>query len=399
MRTTTSAVFALALLGAGSFALPAPVTPALAASGTVTGASAGEAAWRAAEDPVTDLLSARERDGFSALSDGTGPQIRRIEKLLDQAVAILSDGQADGGAERTRLRELQARISGLRKKIADARFSMASAPEAAPGLAGQVLAQIGLGPASKDTWRARIADHEADIKSIEEQQNALKATFAARLGALGVNLTPQQVEGLMAMATAEDFLAMQSAFENMKAINQVLLDATVRADESLEVAKRYYGIYTVMLEIALYMHDEFVQKVEGEYLGKLSAIEAKTREERERTKELLGRERDAGLRSTLERNLKAQDLTLRTAKIYRERLSEQRDRIKQSAALIARQHAVAVNTWRTVDQSAALVTMMRSTGKTFESLMNLEIPPLRPFESIEMQNELEKLTNELKPMS
>ena len=368
-------------------------------------AANGEEAWRKVESSVNDIVQARQREGFSAEDARSGAQQRRMEKLLDQAVEILSDGQADGGAERARLRQIQERISGIRQKIAEARFSMASAPDTVSNpltnMIGSAAMNLGisLGQPNKETWRSRISSLEEDIRGLESEQSEIKKQFAVRLSGLGVNLTANQVEGLMAMATAEDFLAMQATFENMKAINQVLMDATVRSDESLEVAKRYYGIYSVMLEIALHMHDEFIERVDGEYLLKLDGIEKRIKTERDRTRTLLTSEKDTVLRATLERNAKAQALTLKTSELYRDRLKEQRDRIATSRRKILSQHAVAVNTWNTVDQSAALVAMMRTTGKNFEALMNLDIPPLRPFESIEMQNELEKLTNELKPMS
>jgi len=74
--------------------------------------------------------------------------------------------------------------------------------------------------------------------------------------------------------------------------------------------------------------------------------------------------------------------------------------VKSSARQIERQHRVAVNTWRTVDVSSDLVSMMRTTGKAFDALMKLEIPPIRPFESQEMELEFQKITDTIKtPMS
>lgn len=372
-------ILSAALAGAFLVAAPAAADP-------------GEV-WSDANKTVSKLVETRARTDF-ATPEPESPQLRHLQKLMADAIEILST--SDVLDERERILEIQEEIRALQSDIADWRFAMTSAPDGDSGLVSDLMSRLPLQSVqTKASFEVKIARAEAQIADLRQESKDIRADFIEGLHKIGIDLTADQVDGLMSMATAEGIIDMQTAFDNMKAINGVLLEATVQTDESLDVAKRYYGIYTVMLEVAMFMHEDFIDKVNNDYLVKLDRIIEKTQELRKEANSMLQKEKDKGLRKTLQNNVAAQDLTLRTADLYKKRLIEQRDRVRRSLRNIERQHGVAVNTYRTVEYSSDLVTMMRNTGKAFDALMKLEIPPIRPFESLEMQNEFERLTNEI----
>jgi len=386
----TTIVVGIAAIAA-TFVIPGM---ARAADGT-----APDEIWQNAEGTVSDILETRSKDKFGEVDLNEAPRGRRLKSMLEKAVDLLST--ADVANERDRLIEIQKRVVELRNQIQRAKVDMASAPEGDGGIVERVLAMIPqFGVRTKSAYAAEISRKEGELSELDTEAEGVRATFAEGLRKIGIDLDPKQVDGLMTMATADSLIDMQAAFANMKAINAGLLEATIRSGESLEVAKRYYGLYTIMLEIALYMHDDFVAQVDGEYLTRLEGIRSHTLELQAEARKIAATESDAGLKKVLKSNIDSQNLTLKVAGIYRDRLVEQRDRVKSSARQIERQHRVAVNTWRTVDVSSDLVSMMRTTGKAFDALMKLEIPPIRPFESQEMELEFQKITDTIKtPMS
>jgi len=355
-------------------------------------AASAEVAWRDVSTPVDNILRNRERAGFGPTGQDTLSN-RRLDGMLDEAVSILTDNP--GGQYRKDLAALRDAISSSRERIAKLRFEAAGAPEGSGSILDPLLAKIGLGGKTKSSYEARIANEQRSIAEKEARYAALEEAFLKDLSGIGINLTRAQMKGLMAMATADDIIAMQSAFENMKSINRELQDATVRSDESLDVARRYYGIYAVMLEIALRMHDNFISRVDDEYLMRLSKIVQETAAAREEAEGLATSTLDKGLKEVLARNISAQKLTLEAANAYRQRLIEQRDRIAAARHRIGLRHEVAVNSWKTVRLSSDLVGMIRSTGKDFDTLLSLDIPDLRPFQSIELQREFERLTRKI----
>jgi hypothetical protein len=382
-RSAFSAVFAVALCASLA-------TPSIAL--------AKEGAWREANDPISRILESRERSGFDAVPKGDDPRARRLRRLMDSAVAILSDSPI--GEERSALNGISSRISAKNKEIAGLRQKMAGAPEKADGVVGGMVeatvGRLGVGQRSKESYREDVASAEREIERLRGEQLAVREEFSKKLSSIGIRLESSQLDGLLSMATAEDMIDLQSAFDGMKRLNRELLDATIRTDESLEVAKRYYGIYSVLLELACYMHEEFLGRIDAEYLPKVRGIEAEAAKLRREAEALRARQSDADLRSALDRNVAAQDLTARASALYRDRLIDQRAKLILSMHKVISQRDVAINTWRTVNLSSDLVSMMRSTGQRFETLMNLDIPAMRPFESVEMKVEFEKITAEMK---
>jgi predicted HTH domain antitoxin len=99
-------------------------------------------------------------------------------------------------------------------------------------------------------------------------------------------------------------------------------------------------------------------------------------------------------------NKRAQAMTTQTADLYRHYLLEQRRDALNAARKLLEQRNVALNTYKTVAQSIDLVRLVRTSNGEFQQLLQVEIPPLRPFESEQMKQEFEKLSNQInKPAS
>ncbi|WP_439816324.1 hypothetical protein [Zavarzinia sp. CC-PAN008] len=359
----------------------APATPAAADAGKP---DPGEL-WKQLREPLTGVLENQEDPGWlRAIRPGRG------EALLNDAVEILAVGR--GVQLRDEIRSRQARITELRGQVSEWRLQVPAAPPASDGAMGQLSDMM---RTTRTDLEAKIATAEQEIAENETQLGILKTEFRASLEKLGIKLEGAQVDGLLAMATGDDLVSLYSVYDNLRSVNQTLLHATIAADESIETAKRYYGLYTVMVQLALHMHQEFLGKVDEQYLPKLEEIVAQTRTLKAETEIALLNESDARRRTVLERNLAAQDLNLKVGEIYRQRLIDQRAQIEGAMAPLEAELATAQNTLKTVQSSSAILSMMRSSGEGFAVLMQIEIPPLRPFENQDMQRAFEDLTRTL----
>ena len=58
--------------------------------------------------------------------------------------------------------------------------------------------------------------------------------------------------------------------------------------------------------------------------------------------------------------------------------------------------AVAQNTYETVKMSGELVALMQGSRHHVDSFFNLQVPPLRAFENVEMKREFQRLTSTLR---
>jgi hypothetical protein len=289
------------------------LAPAIILTGLFTAlpgfaADNGGITWQQASPSMTRVYDNQTADKFDKAEPGSSNQ-RRLNQLLDRAVDIL--GGSEAGTSREKLRQLQTQITGKQKEIAQARIDMSAAPEGESGMVLELIKAMGLKVSiNRADYAASIETKKAEIVQLQTDNTGAQREFADSLHKIGVNLTDTQVDGLMSTATGDDLIAMQAAFQNLKAINQELLEATISADESLEVAKRYYGLYTVLLEVAMRMHEDFIEKVDTQYLARLDKIVVDTKALQVKSVALQRSERDPSLSKALTGNVAAQDLTL-----------------------------------------------------------------------------------------
>lgn len=340
---------------------------------------------------VEDLAEQREKTQFAEVDATPGERAedsksRRIAYLLDQAVDRLSDGEA---------KDLRAEFRSLideRKALVDAknRAEFDSASGASGGIGAAIeSAKSVIGMAPADPVKAA----EAKIGAVEEKIKGVKERLRASLEKVGVTVTTDQLDGLLVMATADSFIDMMAAYANLRAIDEMLKQASDTSNESLGTARRYYGLHASLTEIAGWMQESFVAEIDTKFLPELERIEAEAEALRKEAGKLLGDNPDAA--KVLEANVAAQDLTIKTVNIYRRELTKQRDAMAAAAAKTARQAAVAINTWRTVKVSSDLVAAMRATDEGFRQLLTLEIPDLRPFQGVELKAEFQRISTRL----
>jgi hypothetical protein len=371
----------------------------LCAASVVQASAPGEtarAAWSAGQDVVGRLLSERAATRFGPLDQVPEDRRRRIERLLDQAAEILATSPALSG--RNALRRLAEEERSLRRQIAEDRVAQAGAPPAPSGLLEQLRAMLSPTLSQAD-YAARIARAEARIQRIGEERAAVRAAFVADLERIGVRLRPDQVDGMLSLASADDLIAIQAMFANLRGIVASLREQAQASGESLEVARRLYGLHAVLLEVAMDAHRDLLRKIDQDWEVRLAEIERATRELREEAQRILRAEQNRGLQEVARANVAAQDLTLRAVSLYRQRLAEQRAGVEASLRRLEAQARVAVNTWATAERAADLAALMRFSDRAFEALSAFEVPEIRPFESRELQIEVERLTDRLRGFS
>ena len=360
-----------------------------------TGGTLGQ--WSAARPVVEKTIERRSRTDFGRLTENHFTQwtSKSTDDLLDEAADILSVSDATG--TRRAIRATQARIVGLRQEIADLQFRSVSVPESNPTLAEGVLSRLSGGrlSPSKETFRAEIAGKEEEIRAAEVELKKQFQDFGLGLASLGIVIPEDQIEGLLTLATGDDVASMLAAFAAIKGITANLQQETISQSESIEVARRYYGIYVVLVEVALKTQANVIHRIDTVYLPELDKIAADTRRVQGETQRLLvstGKDR----RPVLKGNLDSQELTLKAAALYRQHLWGQRTAISETQRKLAGIHEVALNTYRTVRISSDLVLLMRTTSQEFGAVLAIELPPLRPFESLAMKDEFQKISAQIR---
>ncbi|RNE88475.1 hypothetical protein [Marichromatium sp. AB31] len=341
-------------------------------------------AWERARPELEEALTLTERQATLPERAWFGPDRdsnqTEIDALLDRAVALLSVSPAL--AQRARIRELNARIVELRAQIAESRQQQLTAPE-----------QSTLLKTRADHAEA-IARDQREITAIEAEIAAIERGFAAELRAMGLHIDDEQVRFLLSTVVGDNVVELGILFDNVRTLTEQLEQLVAESGEDLESARRYYGLYVVLLQTLEHLHRRIERQIEDDYLPRIDAIaeRARTLAAETRTLKAQNPERTA----LLEANLEAQRVTGEAAAVYRSYLEDQARQIRAARAQLAGDIATAWNTYQTVSLSGELVGLVRASQRLLEALMERQLPALRPFENLEMQREMLRLTERLR---
>jgi len=304
-----------------------------------------------------------------------------LNAILDEAIEIL--GISNATNVRQEIQALEREIQESKKKIAEYRQKKIGAPV-------------------KSKWKTTISDYEAKIEQMqgvirqyETDIESLKAKFSYALSEMGINLTYEQVDLLLSSVVGDDIIQGSVVYANVKEISQQLMKLTVDSGEDFNISKRYYGLYTILLKILLHMQNTFIHRIDESYIPKINDIVNEVDNVRSNTKRLLKETKKEAHRKHLLANLEAQDLTVKTADLYKRHLLGQREKVESANRKTIADFEVARNTYKTVKVSGELVNLLRSSQKAFETLMNIQTPDLLVFENLQMKEEFASLTKKL----
>lgn len=340
--------------------------------------------WEAVVPSLDRTLSLEERQDTLPPSAWLGADQasnrEAIDALLDEAVSVLSNAPIQD--YRARIRALQANIEQAQRDIDSYRRERVSAPQ------GSLVRK------TVTDYERAIEDRTAQIAQDREALAAVQAKFSEELRGLGLQLSDAQVELLLSTVVGDNIVDLGVVFDNVKAVTGQLEQLVQASGEDLASARRYYGMYVVLLKALTRMHTQIEEAIGQRYIPQIDAIVGRAQALSAQTRELQRQSPEKA--ALLTGNLEAQRLTIETAAIYRAYLEDQARQVAQARAALETDIAAAWNTYETVRVSGELVDLVRSSQRLLTGLMDRQVPPLLPFENKAMHRELEKLTEQLR---
>lgn len=390
--------FASSAAGATQSASPPPPAevPPPAAGGTEGAPSTapGDAQVRRFFAPLTSVLSDalerldRDRElpesAWNPLAETKGSNNDRINELLDECAEILTDGSVTD--VRKRLRELDAERTALDGELRQALERQASARPKSERDWYEVFGR------SREDWEAAIAKTRERREAIDVEIADLRRAFASHVAELGLELGPGGHDALLTTVAGDRFTDMVVAFDNVRLVTEQLRRITERMSESPETARRYYGMYVLLVRIMDRVQDAFVEHVETVAMPKVASFGAEAQETERQAKSLL-KGSDEATRQLLEKNIAACKLAQDAVANYTAYLKAQIDRVRELNRTVERRLKVAENTYRTMTVSVGIAELIREGELDLEAVMSMDLPALRGFEN-EALREQYRLLNE-----
>lgn len=312
-----------------------------------------------------------------------------INALLDDAIQVLEVSQVTD--YRQRIRELQTNIRDSHTAISEYRRKRLSAPNASEqGRIDKVNPLV----KSREQFNELVEEEEKRIEDNEAELARLKKEFTAELNKIGLVIDEDGVDSLLGSISGDDFVSMVSVFDNIKQLTTQLQALTDESGESLDTAKRYYGMYVVLVETMDRLQHTFVQDVETEHIPKLREFSLQAQENIYEARQLI--QSDGGDAEVLRANIVSNETTQKAARLYIQHLQDSARMVARENKQTKRNLATAKNTYNTVRLSSDVATLMQTGRRNFEALMQLQLPTVREFGNDAIKKEFERMTLELR---
>ena len=320
--------------------------------------------------PETSWLNADKKSLRTDLND-----------LLDEILVLMDDESIV--KYRHRLNDLRDRVKEKQNSIQAYREARVTAP------VSHTL------KTTKAGYDESIKNTELELTDIHEEIDRVTDKFSVKLREVGIDLPTEQIRVLLSRVDSDDIIQMSVVFNVLKEITGQLMELTQSTGENIINAKKYYGMHVILLETIVFMQSKYISQVDNLYIPKLKNIISTTMDLKRTTIKSAGRDTDKNRNAVYKLNAKAQELTIRTAKLYTERLNDYRGQVADARRTAKKNLMLAINTYQTVQMSSELLQLIKESKNSFDTLINLQVPNIVPFENLEMQKKFEELTLEI----
>ena len=347
--------------------------------------------WGTLTETLTDTLTLRDKQetlpGWTwvPFAEDKASYAEKINALLDKALGILSKG--DANKTRQTATELKEKAAKMRVELDGLRNKKITAPEKS------------YNPFKLTKTKAdeRIAELEERIADAEDKLAAINGELADALREIGLELDASQAEVLLNSVTGDDLLQNAVVFSNVKGVVMKLEELAQNDTNTLDITRRYTGMYLVLNDLLIATQEELIRKIDGEYKPQINDItrEAETLRKDAMTKSVQNAYTPQQ-RAAFARNAESNARTVQVARLYTELLNSQRAGTMESLKSLRLNRDLAENTYRTVRSSGELRGLIHSGLSAFDAVSALEMPELKVFESGAMREEFDEINRRLK---
>lgn len=251
-------------------------------------------------------------------------------------------------------------------------------------------------PDEAEKYDARIEAVREKKAKLEAERASQAATVLENLRSVGLNVPGSAAERCIFPVNVETLIDNAVVAKDIAVVVENLgrfLDS-----EDLETAKRYFGMYLVMIDVQTEGFRQYLEKSEnGEWRRGINDIlrgaEAAVRSDTANAAQSRFTEHE---REIFRRNAATNRKTIEAATAYLGILRQHEEIIRGKLREAERVREVAQSSWNTVSLASDLKEIVKTSHDAFEALLSLELPPLALFDDATLQAEFDAITKKLR---
>jgi hypothetical protein len=249
-----------------------------------------------------------------------------------------------------------------------------------------------LDPAKREALAKKIEAARSAAEDHKKSADAAKRAANQALEKAGIDLNQGQLDALAATVVGDDIVDLVSRVTTLATVLERMQDSVSKGTGSPDTQRRYYGMVVVVQKITLSLQKRYLARIDDKYLPYVEDVVATMSRAMAEANGLKRTETNSDRMRVLDANLKAQRLTIDTARLYRQHLEAQRSYARNAIRESDRNLNVAINTRDTVATSLDLLASIDASQDLFRVIQLLRLPSIQPFNSDEVQRAFERLT-------
>ena len=282
-------------------------------------------------------------------------------------------------------RELLAAVDELDRRIAETKEELVKAE-------GERIRH----PDEAEKYDARIEDVKERKSKLEAERANQAAKVMDNLRGIGLNMPGSAAERCIFPVNVETLIDNAVVAKDIAVVVEHL--GRLLNSEDLATAKRYFGMYLVMIDVQAEGFRQYLEKSEDGVWRKgineiLSAAEAAVKSDTANAAQ--GRFTDRE-REIFRKNAEMNKKTIEAATAYLDLLKQYEGIIRTKLREAERVREVALSSWNTVSLASDLKEIVKTNHDAFEALLSLELPPLLLFDDSALQAEFDAITRKLR---
>ena len=332
-------------------------------------------------DEKGGLKESKDIAFYDFLSRSQEDQESRIEGYLDAASDAL--GISSISDQRVKVAEIRKQIGEAQKDLTVYKRKKISAPK-------ETYNPLTV---TREGYEKKIEATNQKIVELESQIDDEKQKLVDQLKGIGLELDEEQIDILLESITGDEFIRVSIIFDNAKNFALELEELTEKSGEDLDAAKRYYGVYLMLLKTVDRLQNKFIQNVDDEYYPKLDGFAQKALDNIDEAERAIRAGGDANI---LEGNIASNQITYDAVMVYKQGLAHQKHQMMTANLECRRNILTAVNTYKTAALSKDVASLMATSRRAFDAITNLQVPDLKPFENLKVKEAFLEITKDLR---
>ena len=283
-------------------------------------------------DDQQNLPSNDDLRFYDYLSRTKETQQGKVDAYLDVAADAL--GISGINQRREKIASLRESITESRSRISSFERAKISAPDSSYNPL----------TTTKSKYDKKIQQARESITAAEQSITAEKQKLIDDLKKIGMPISEENVDVLLESITGDQFVRISIMFDNAKNYAKELERLTEQTGEDLATAKKYYGVYLMLLHTIDRLQLKFVDTVDQEYYPQLEKYVEQAKQNIADANEAI---KKGGDRKILENNIYSNEVTLDASAYYKQSLSKQKLEMKRANNAIKKNILTATNTYKT----------------------------------------------------